>query len=166
MKAIHYIILAAFLLYLIGGAIFLYFSLGYRKNYKRIRRSTNILLRGLNEELAAIKISMEEDGVELRFKPFVFEKDNDDLIEKDREVIYAAIDRSLEKARKYFTELTDKAKIDSIANRIANIDNNMNNYRRLALKHNKIVDNYNFNCQTIVFIVFAQMIGMRQEHHI
>ena len=80
--------------------LFFCISRSVTQNYfKRIRRSTNILLRGLNEELAAIKISMEEDGVELRFKPFgVFEKDNDDLIEKDREVIYAAIDKVFRKS--------------------------------------------------------------------
>lgn len=166
MKPLHYIILACILVYLLGGAIFTYFSLTYRRDYTRIRRSANILLRDLNEELSLIKAAMEEDGVELRFKPFAFDKDNDDFIDENRDNVYTSIDKALEKARKYFTELTDKEKINAIANKIANLDNNMTNYRRLVVKHNKIVDNYNFNVQTIVFIIFAQLIGLKRENHI
>lgn len=166
MKPLHYIILALFLLYLLGGIIFMYMSLTYRKDFTRIRRSANILLSDLNEELSLIKNAMEEDGVELRFTPFAFEKENDDFIDQHRDEVYAAIDKALEKARKYFIELTDQEKIDAIANKIANLDNNMTNYRRLVLKHNKIVDNYNFNSQTIFFILFAQIIGLKRENHI
>lgn len=166
MKAIHYIILAIFLIYVLAGLIFIYFSLQYRKDFQRIRRSANILLRDLNEELTLIKVAMEENGVELRFTPFALERETDDFIDNNRDLVYTSIDKALEKARKYFTELTDQDKIDAIANKIANLDKNMTNYRRLVLKHNKIIDNYNFNSQTIIFIIFAQIIGMRRENHI
>ncbi len=166
LKALHYIIIVAIFIYLLSGVIFAYFSLQYRKTFRRIRKASNILLRDLNEELAGIKHTMEDDGVELRFKPFEFASDSDDFIEQNRDQVYTTIDKALEKARKYFTELTDEDKIDAIASKIANLDNNMTNYRRLVLKHNKIVDNYNFNARSIIFVVFAAMIGMKIEEHI
>lgn len=166
MKPLHYIILALLLIYLISGIIFSYVSLQYRKNFRRIRASANILIRDMNEDLAKMKSTFEKFKVDFDYQVCVFAPDHDDDINIHRAEIYQAIDKSREQAKKLLDLVEDKKENERLNNIMLNVDNNMSNYRRLVLKHNKIVENYNFNAQSIVFVVFANMIGLSREEHI
>lgn len=166
MKPLHYILISIAIVYLLMGGIFLYLSLSYRKQFKRIRKASNIIIRDVNESLTTIVNELTSLNLTMNYVPFTFASDNDDLIETDRAVIYAAIEKAKEKAIKQVNLVQDQRSHELIRNEIATIEDNLANYRRLVIKHNKIVDNYNFNARSIFFVIFVIIISMKKEKHI
>jgi hypothetical protein len=166
MKPLHYIILSVILVYLVSGAIFSYISLKYRKNFKRIRSAANILIRDVNEDLTKIKQTCEANGVNFDYTPFVFSPESDDEINNNREHIYRTIDNAKEVVKSLVDKVFNEKDKEKIVNIIYNIDTNLANYRRLVLKHNKVIDNYNYNAQSILFVVFARILHLEREDHI
>lgn len=166
MKPLHYIIIAILLIYIISGIVFSYVSLEYRKNFRRIRGAANILIRDMNEDLTKVKVTMDTLTIAFDYQPYTFANDNDEFIQKNRESVYHAFEKARESAKKLMSRVSDATELERLNNIILNVDNNMANYRRLVQKHNKIIDNYNFNAQSIVFVVFANLIGLSREDHI
>ena len=166
MEPLHYILIGLVLIYLLMGGIFVYFSLSYRKQYKRIRKATNIIIRDVNEALTKIDNELKGQRIELTFVPFEFASDNDDFIEENREKIYGEIDKARGQAGQLNAQVKDSKVQELIQNQIATVEDNLANYRRLVIKHNKIVDNYNFNTRSIFFYIFAIMINLKKEKHI
>lgn len=166
MEPLQIIILSVIILYLVSGAIFCYFSFKYRKSFRRIKCSANILIRDLNEDLTKIKQTCDKNKVCFNYTPFNFPSANDDEINENREHIYTSIDKARELARVSLLEIKNVKDKEKVENILVNIDNNLTTYRRLVLKHNKVIDNYNYNSQSLLFIVFAKIMGLSREDHI
>lgn len=166
METLHYILLAILILYLLAGSVFIYISLSYRKQFKRIRSATNIIFRDLNEVLAKVASEYRQEQITLDYTPFEFASDNDDFIEAHRDQIYTTIEQTRKTADALVKELEEGEVRQQITNQLATIEDNLANYRRLVIKHNKIIDNYNFNARSVVFIVFGAIINMKSEDHI
>lgn len=161
-----YIVLLVFLaIYLVSIGVFIYVALTNRNKQRRIKKTTTILITSINDSLNYIENIFKNSEIEFSYEGIIFPVNLDKYIDNKRIQIIMNYETTLGKV-KLLTQKCNSKSREEVTTFITAIEDSLINYRRLVLKHNKLVTDYNFYARSIIFIPAILIFSIHKRKYI
>lgn len=143
------IVIAA--LYIVSSVVFAIIVLKNRSRQKRLKINTKMLLISSKDFFLFIKQQLDQANIDFVFEPVIFPNDDEVFPSQIRENTVQYFEKKSSEVKLLSSSLNNEMKTE-VLTFVKAIDDNLLNYRRAILRHNKLVVDYNAYCHTVFFM--------------